>query len=277
MTTEATAPGRPLLELCDASVVRRGTIILDSVSLTIGLGEHTVILGPNGSGKSTLIKLLTGELYPLAGRNGHAPVRVLGRDRWNLAELRTRLGVVSSDLHQRFVGGSSMGLATGLDAVLSSFFGSEVVFLHHDVDAEMRRRARQSLDRLDAGHLAARRMDEMSTGEVRRVLIARALVHDPEALVLDEPTTGLDAVARHEFLEQLGRLGRAGTTLVVITHHPEEILPEIGRVILLRRGRVAAAGSPDEVLTSELVSAVFESPVRLERNDGRYSVRPERS
>jgi iron complex transport system ATP-binding protein len=276
MTTEPSVLGRPLLELRDASVVRRGTIILDSVSLTIGLGEHTVILGPNGSGKSTLIKLLTGELYPLAGRNGHAPVRVLGRDRWNLAELRTRLGVVSSDLHQRFVGGSSMGLATGLDAVLSSFFGSEVVFLHHDVDAEMRRRARQSLDRLDAGHLAARRMDEMSTGEVRRVLIARALVHDPEALVLDEPTTGLDAVARHEFLEQLGRLGRAGTTLVVITHHPEEILPEIGRVILLRRGRVAAAGSPAEVLTSELVSGVFESPVRLERIDGRYSVRPER-
>jgi len=136
---------------------------------------------------------------------------------------------------------------------------------------EMRRLAAATLARLDAAHLAERRLDEMSTGEARRVLIARALVTGPRALVLDEPTSGLDLVARGRFLESVRRVARDGTTIVLVTHHVEEIVPEINRVVLLQRGRVAAAGSKAEMLTSERLSAIFGAPIALERRDGYYS------
>ncbi|MEX2571214.1 MAG: ATP-binding cassette domain-containing protein [Gemmatimonadota bacterium] len=263
----------PLLELNEATVVRNGVPILDRVTLSIARGEHTAILGPNGSGKSTLIKLLTCQIYPLGSDTGVQPVRIFGRARWNVTELRSRMGIISPELHQRFVAGSSMGRVTGLEAVVAAFFASEVLFFHHQVDAGMRRVASAALDRIAAGGLASKRMHEMSTGEVRRVLIARALVHDPDVLVLDEPTTGLDLVARREFLMQLRGLARAGTTLVLITHHVEEVVPEIGRVILLSEGRVAADGGTADVLRSEPLSRVFGSPVRLERVRERYEMR----
>jgi iron complex transport system ATP-binding protein len=241
--------------------------------MSVSRGEHTAIVGPNGSGKSTLIQLLTGRLYPLARPGGEAPVRVFGRDRWNLEELRSRLGVVSPDLHQRFVSGSSLGRVTGAEAVVASFFSSEVVFLHHEVTADLRDRAWHALDRLGARHLGERRMDRMSTGETRRVLIARALVHEPEVLVLDEPTTGLDLVARHEFLERLRALAREGTTLILVTHHVEEILPEIRKVVLLHAGTVMAQGLPEHVLTSANLSRVYGSDLSLARVQGRYELR----
>jgi iron complex transport system ATP-binding protein len=269
----AATPDGPLLELRDATVVRRGRRVLHEVSLRLELGEHTAILGPNGCGKSTLVKLVTGELYPLANEGGTPPVQVLGRARWNLQELRSRFGVISSDLHHRLIGGSSLGKVRGLEAVVASFFASEVVFMHHPVTEDLRDRARVALARVGGEALAARRMDEMSSGEARRVLIARALVHEPAALVLDEPTSGLDPVARLDFLATLRRLAGLGTTLILVTHHVEEVLPETRRVVLLRRGRVLADGPTSEVLTAELLSKAFGRDLDVRRRNGRYELR----
>jgi iron complex transport system ATP-binding protein len=269
--SEGYGPTDPLLQLADATVVRHGRVALDRVSLEIASGEHSAVVGPNGSGKSTLIQLLTCQLYPLARADEPPPVRILGRSRWNVADLRARVGIVSPDYHRRFVGGSSLGRVSGEDAVVSSYFSSEVVFGHHRVTAEMRARSTAALERMGARHLATLPMHRMSTGEVRRVLIARAIVHDPAVLVLDEPTAGLDLVAREEFLHLVRRLAGEGTTIVLITHHVEEIIPEIRRVILLSEGRVAADGPTESVLTSERLSLVYGAPMTLRREGDRYT------
>ena len=211
----------PLIEITDASVVLGTTRILDGLTLKIESREHTAILGPNGAGKSTLMKLLTLQLYPYASSNGAVPVRILGRERWDVQELRSRLGIVSSDLHDRFVHGNSNGVITGRDAVLSGFFASQGVFSYQRVTAAMRKAAAAALDSMGAGHLADATLDTMSTGEARRVLIARALVHGPQALVLDEPTRGLDVAAQYDFMERVRLLAQRGTTFILVTHHTD--------------------------------------------------------
>jgi iron complex transport system ATP-binding protein len=251
--------------------MKGGVRVLHALSLTIHQGQHTAILGPNGSGKTTLLNLLTQEDRPLAVVDGEPAVRVFGESRWHVFELRSQLGIVSATLHQRFVAGHSAGRITGYDAVVSGFFATQGFLLNVDVTAEMRREARVSLDRVDAGHLGGKTLDEMSTGEARRVLIARALVRRPRALLLDEPTTGLDVVARHRFLETVRRVSREDTTIVMITHHVEEIIPEIRQVVLLDRGHVAASGSPEQMLTAERLSRLFGASVHVEQVNGYYT------
>jgi len=263
----------PLLELCDATVVLGGARVLDRLTLAIGAGEHTAILGPNGAGKSTFIKLLTLQQYPIPAANGTPPIRVFGRERWNVFELRAQLGIVSADLHDRFVHGNSSGTITGADAVLSGFFASQGVFAHQRVTDAMRGQAIDALENVGVGHLAAATLDTMSTGEARRVLIARALVHKPVALVLDEPTRGLDLVAQHAFMEQVRRIAQRGTTILLVTHHVDEIIPEIERVILLRRGRVACDGPKPAVLTAAQLGDAFDARLQVESANGYYHVR----
>jgi iron complex transport system ATP-binding protein len=137
----------------------------------------------------------------------------------------------------------------------------------------MRRQALDALSRVDVAHLASATLNTMSTGEVRRVLIARALVHEPRALILDEPTRGLDVVARHQFMERVRAIARAGTTTIVVTHHVEEVVPEIGRVILLAHGRVAHDGPTADVVQAPHLSDVFGARMAVERADGYYYVR----
>jgi iron complex transport system ATP-binding protein len=262
--------GAPLLELADATVVKDGVRILDRLTLTIHTGEHTAILGPNGAGKTTLINLLTHDDY--AFRTEHAPssVRVFGHDRWNVFELRSILGIISNDLQQRFVAGHSAGRIRGLDAVVSGFFATQGFLNNLDVTPEMRARAQQALTRLEASHLGGKWMNEMSTGEARRVLIARALVSEPKALVLDEPTAGLDVVARHRFLERVREIAHLGTTIILITHHVEEIIPEIDRVLLLRDGRILAGGPKRDMLAPGPLQELFGAPVRVTQRDGYF-------
>jgi iron complex transport system ATP-binding protein len=265
-----------VLELTDATVVKGGRPVLDGLTLTIRRGEHTAILGPNGAGKTTLINLLTRNDYALARPDGVAPVKIFGAATWDVFELRTRLGIVTTDLHQLFVEGHSVGRITGEEAVLSGFFATRGFLLYATVTDAMRRAAADSLERVDAGMLAHRTLDQMSTGEARRVLIARALVTSPEALVLDEPAAGLDPVARHRFLESIGRVAESGTTIVLVTHHVEEIVPAITQVVVLQRGRAAVAGPKHEVLTSAHLSRAFEAPFLVEEVDGFYYARPDR-
>ncbi len=214
--------------------------------------------------------MLTREEYPLARESGPPPVRIFGAAEWDLFDLRSRLGIVSADYHTRFVLGNSAGSITGERAVLSGLFGTYGVVHEARLTPAMRQRAAASLERMEAAHLARKPLDEMSTGEARRVLIARALVTAPEALVLDEPTTGLDMVARHRFLRLISRVARAGTTIVLVTHHVEEIIPEIEQVILLKRGRAAFAGPKRAVLTSDRLSEVYEAPIALHQVDSYY-------
>ncbi len=263
----------PFLELRDASVVRGHARVLDRVSLTIRRGDHVAIVGPNGAGKSSLIRLLTLEDYPLA-TTGEPPLRLFGQVRWDAAELRARMGIVSADVHDRFTDGPWVGQVPGIDVVLSGFFASRGVFQHHEVTEAMREQARDALIRVGAIHLAAARLDRLSTGEARRVLIARALVRRPDALVLDEPTTGLDVVARHRFMEQVRAIAREGTTVLLVTQHIDEIFPEIPRVVVLRQGRIIADGPKDAVLRSEAMAAAFGGPLRATCEDGYYYVRP---
>jgi iron complex transport system ATP-binding protein len=273
--TAASSPSRePVLELANATVVKGGVTVLHALTLTIHEGEHTAILGPNGAGKSTLVKLLTYQDYAWAADEGEPPpVRVFGSDRWDLQSLRSHLGIISADMHQRFVAGNSAGSLKAEDVVISGLFATHGFLRPDQINAGTRRRAAESLARVEAGHLAGKMMDEMSTGEARRVLIARALVTNPRALVLDEPSSGLDVVSRHRFLAQVETIGRAGTTLIFVTHHVEEIVPSVGRVILLKDGRVAYDGPKREMLTGARLTDVFGAPVTVSERDGRFFVR----
>ncbi len=266
LPADASPAPTPLFELDRATVIRGGVRVLRELTLRIPLGQHTVILGPNGCGKSTFIKLIHRELYPLA-REGDAPVKVFGQRRWNVAELRTRLGVVTSDLTRDL---QQMPQLDVEDAVITGFFSSFVIPPHCPVDAQMRTAARRALADAGATALIGRQVAELSTGEMRRVLIARALVHSPQALLLDEPTAGLDLVAQRHFLELLRDLARSGITLVLVTHHLEEIVPEFQRVILLRAGEVLADGAPDAVLTSANLTGAYGGPLKVRREDGRF-------
>lgn len=261
----------PVLQLHDATAIRGRSRVLDGVTLTIHQGEHTAILGPNGAGKSSLIRMLTLDDRPLRPANGDAvpPLRLFGRELWDIEELRRRLGVVTGDLDAAFGIGTSGGRVVGLDVALSGIYGSQGIFSHHLVTAQARAQAVAALERVEASHLAARPLNELSTGERRRLLIARALVTEPDALVLDEPTTGLDVVARHRFLESVDRLARDGTTVILVTHHVEEVIPDTRKVVLLRRGRISHQGPPETVLTSACMSELYDAPV-LVRKSGRY-------
>jgi iron complex transport system ATP-binding protein len=258
----------PVLELHNASVIKADRPVLNNLSLRIGVGEHTAILGPNGAGKSVLVRLLTHEDRAVAPADGSSPVRVFGDDSWNVFELRSQLGIVSADLHQRFVAGNSEGRIRAEAAVLSGFLASDGILRYGTVTDEMRTRAADALERMGAGHLARRWLDELSSGEARRVLLARALVTSPRALILDEPTTGLDLAARHDFMERVRQIARSGTTLILITHHIDEIVPEIDRVILIKDGRIAASGAKPEMLTAARLSDLFGGPVAIEESDG---------
>ena len=255
----------PLLDLRNVTVLRGKNMALDRLSLRIAAGEHVCILGPNGSGKSTLIKTITRECYPVQADD--SAMSILGRSVWNIFELRPLLGIVSPD---QLVACTTD--ATGVDVVLSGFFSSTRIFPNHHPVVEHRERAYAALARLGIGHLAKRPVMEMSSGEAKRTLIARALVHEPGTLLLDEPGNTLDIAGQLELRRTLSQLANAGLSIVLVTHHVPEIIPEIERVVLLQRGRVLADGAKEKVLTSEQLSALFGAQVRVFREGGNFHV-----
>lgn len=260
----------PLLRINGATLVRGGRNVLHDLHLEVDARQHTAIIGPNGSGKSSLVKLITRQHYPLARADGRPAVTIFGRERWDIFALRSLLGIVSADLHAAFVGDAGM---VGLDAVVSGFFAAQGLASHHAVTPDMTRRGAEALAQAGAAFLAQRPLASMSTGEARRVLIARALVHDPRALLLDEPTTGLDLIARQRFLETLGGIARRGKTILLVTHHVEEVLPDIGRIILMQGGRIFRDGDKADVLTSENLSALYDASIEVRESGGYYAAR----
>jgi len=261
----------PLLQMQAASVVKNGRRILDNLSLEIREGEHTAILGPNGAGKSSFIRLITREEYSEPCANGAPPLLIFGQDLWNVFELRPQLGIISADLQANFLNWTLPGQTKGLDVVLSGFFASYGLFEHQKVTATMRKKAQGALALMEAEHLADALIETMSTGEARRILIARALVNELRALILDEPTAGLDLLARSRFLETLQNIARHGKTIILVTHRVEEIFPEIDRVILLNNGRILHDGRKREVLTSRRLSSLFGAPIQVRQSHGYYT------
>ena len=268
----------PILRLEHVNVARGQAIVLHDISLSLYPGEHLAILGPNGCGKSTLLKTLTCELYPIAGPK--TAVSIFGRSRWDLTELKRRLGVVSADLP-----GRPMLQTTGLDAVLTGFFSSSTLWPNLVVTSAMRDRAEMVLRLVDpARGLRDKLVGQMSAGEQRRIMIGRALVgvdarrpedegtaRQPHMLLLDEPSNALDLAAQGDLRVLLRRLAGQGISIVLITHHTADILPEIDRIILMQSGRIVGDGPKRDLLTAPRLSELFRTEVRLSERDGFFT------
>jgi iron complex transport system ATP-binding protein len=254
----------PTLLALERVTVRRGErAALQDITLRIEAGEHVCILGPNGCGKSTLIKTITRECYPMA--TAGSSIAILGKERWNVFELRSLLGIVSPDLLA-----SCTTDATGRDVVLSGFFSSTRIFPHHAPSPDLLERTEAALARLGISQLSDRPVAQMSSGEAKRTLIARALVHNPRTLLFDEPSNALDITAQMQLRDTMRELARGGLGVLLVTHHVSEIIPEIERVVLLREGRIVTDGPKAQVLTADRLSGLFGVPVRLIRSDGYF-------
>jgi iron complex transport system ATP-binding protein len=253
-----------VVELDSITLARGGKTILDGVSWSIARGDHALLLGANGSGKTTLLKVLTGYEWPTSGR-----VCVLGREygECDLRALRRRMGWVSSAMEHRVPpeDGAERVTASGFDAS----FG-----LYRPLSDEERAKSRMLVEKLGLARLGRQPFGLMSQGEQKRVLIARALVHDPALLVLDEPCAGLDPAARSDFLDDVGRFAAIpdGPTIVFVTHHVEEVRPWVRRALALREGKAVAEGGVQTVLNSVVLSRVFGRVCRLEGAVGEYSL-----
>ena len=252
------------LEYRGVTVSQNNRVILHDITLSINLGEHVAILGPNGAGKSFLIKTITRECYPHSGIPG-SYVRILGKDMWNVSELRTLLGIVNNNLVTGCTGSFS-----GRQIMLSGFFSSIGIWPHHKVTPVMERKVQKVMALLEISHLAERKMNEISTGELRRILVGRALMHDPRALVLDEPSINLDFHAANELRQVMRKIAGTGINVIIVTHNLPDIIPEITRVILLKDGRVFEDGPKEKILTSELLSRLFGTPLEVVKRDGYY-------
>jgi iron complex transport system ATP-binding protein len=255
----------PLLDLRNVRVMRGEKIVLDDFSLRVHVHEHLAVLGPNGCGKSTLIKTITRECYPLV-REGSS-MAILGQKSWNVFELRSLLGIVSNDLMS-----SCTGDASGLDVALSGFFSSTRIFPNHTVDPKHREQAEAALAQLGVSHLAERAVQEMSSGEAKRVLIARALVHKPRALLFDEPCNSLDILAQHGLRETMRSLASSGIGIILVTHELPDVVPEIERVVLMAKGQIVADGRKEEVLQAKSLGKLFGLKVELGRREGYYHI-----
>jgi iron complex transport system ATP-binding protein len=243
------------------SVARGDNVVLHDLSLRVANGEHVAILGPNGCGKSTLIKTLTCQCYPIV--TPETQLLLLGRKRWDVSQLRTHLGVVSAELP-----GERTPVTPGIDAVIAGFFSASTLWPNLHVTPEMRERAHEALTLMQATHLEKKLVGEMSAGEQRRIMIARALVHQPQMLLLDEPSNALDLAAQRELREALRRVAQQGVGILMVTHHLADILPEIDRVIMMRDGRIFADGAKGDLLTPEKLRELFGVEVTMVEHDG---------
>ena len=250
------------IALDQVSFVRSRKVILDRIDWRVGPRDHWVILGANGSGKTTLLQILAGYLWPSRGQ-----VTVLGErfGATDLRELRKRIGWVGS-----FLGAQFPPNQRPLDIIVSGIYAS--MGIYESPREEDVARARELAGRLGCDSVLDSHYAVLSQGEKQRLLIARALVHDPRLLILDEPCAGLDLVAREQLLRTLVDLGseRDGPAMILVTHHLEEIMPVFENVLLLENGRCLAQGPTESVLTPELLGEAFGIRVRISRNGDRY-------
>lgn len=257
----------PLLDIRNIRAFRGTTRVFDGFTLKIEEGRSTAVIGPNGAGKTTLLKLISGELRPVFSPDSH--IAVFGKERWNVWELRSHLGIVSYDLQHEY-----LAEALAVNVVMSGFYSSMDTWQHQVFTDAQYRKAEETMEMLGVSAKKERPFGTLSTGEQRRLLLGRALVNEPRALLFDEPTSGLDLRASFRYRELLGELMRRGTTVLLVTHHIHEIPSEIQRVVLLKNGGIFADGSKEDVLTSERLSALFDYPLHAIAHNGTYQVFP---
>ena len=254
----------PLLEFRNITVYRGDTLALDGISLSIPCGQHLAIIGPNGSGKSTLIRTMMRYDHPV--RRFGPVMRLFGRSNWHVQEMRSLVAIVSNEMVQ-----ACSKSATGRSVVLSGYYSSFELWPQHPVTAGMEACGREVLRLMKAEHLRDKPVNAMSTGEAKRVVIGRALVNKPRALLLDEPSNGLDIRSAIELRETLRQIAALGTSLIYVTHHLPDIVPEVSRVILLNKGQIHADGSKERLLSTEVLSEVYGLPVEVVVKDGYYN------
>lgn len=263
-TSNSEHTGKPaLLQLRDAQVQRSGHIILDIDELSIKEGASIAILGPNGAGKTTFVNLVTREVFPLY--KDEPPVVFRGDARMTLADAKKCTGVVSASMQQQI----KVHLPA-LDIVLGGLFGSLGIPLRQNPSKAQRQLALEALDRLGIADLAKRDVMTLSSGQARRVLVARAIVHNPDILVFDEPCSGLDPQGIYFLRHTMNEFAHEGRSILLVTHYPEDIVSEIDDVFLLKDGKIFARGPKKEVLTSEYMSSLFEVPLTISEKNGRY-------
>ena len=262
----------PLIDIRNATIYRGDTRVFENFSVSIGQHEQAAILGPNGSGKTTLLKVINREIYPV--RREDSWVRILGRETWNVWELRSHIGIVSHDLQMNY-----RKTTTGLDVVLSGYLSSVGIhgLLARQLTSNQKEHAGIIMRELGIESLADTPLRKMSTGQQRRCLLGRALVHSPDTLILDEPTAGLDLAASFDYLARIRRQIAGGKNIVLVTHLLNEIPPDIRRLILLREGRIVADGPKEEVLTEKNLKETFGADVRVAKVDGYYLAYPPES
>ena len=255
-----------VLELVDVSVVREGRALVDQVSWSVKEGERWVILGPNGAGKTTLLNVASSYLFP---SQGAATIlgETLGRPGTDVFELRPRIGVAGIALAEKLP-----KRQTVLQTVLTAAYGMTAGW-HEDYEDIDEQRARAFLDRLGMTEYVDRKFGTLSEGERKRTLIARALMTDPELLLLDEPAAGLDLGGREDLVRRLGRLARdpIAPSMIMVTHHVEEIAPGFTHVLMIRQGKVLAAGPLELELTSRNLSLCFGLPLIVEQRGERWT------
>lgn len=255
-----------VLTLSDVSVVREGSYILDSIDWTVDSDERWVILGPNGAGKTTLLQIAAAMMHPTSG-SAKILDDTLGRV--DVFDLRTRIGFASTAMARRIPAGETV-----LDVVMTAAYAVAGRWneTYEEIDL---RRSQRVLSEWNLSHLEDRRFGGLSDGEQKRVQIARAIMTDPELLLLDEPAASLDLGAREELLQLLGGYARASQApaIIMVTHHVEEIPLGFGHALLLSNGRISAAGTLDTVLTSEKLTEAFGLDLEVDERDGRYTAR----
>jgi len=253
------------VEFVNVSMIRNGIRILDSLSLKIADGESVAVIGPNGSGKTSLMKIIKGDVRPYRDEDSDTVCRLFGEDRWNIFDLRSRMGVVSMDLQFRFNDSASVGAV-----IMSGFFRTTDIYKDHVITDAMVADAETAAERVGIADKLTRDIGKLSLGEKRRVLIARALVPEPKMLLLDEPMASLDIAVRMELRAILDKLMNDGTGIIMITHDLEDIPTGIQRVIMMKDGRIFDDGLKDKMLTSEKVSSLFSSDIKVEEANGTY-------
>ncbi|OPX54348.1 iron complex transport system ATP-binding protein [Oceanospirillum multiglobuliferum] len=257
----------PLAVLNNLSAFRGERQVLNGFNLTLHEGESVAILGPNGCGKSTLLKLLTRDLYHVDQPDSQLLIK--GQSQINLMQLRTWIGMVSQDLQALYT-----PYTKGRDVVASGLFGAIGVHSHLNLTDAQQLRVDQVMADLHLEGLSETMFQRLSTGQQRRLLLARALIHQPSTLIFDEPTNSLDLQAAFELIATMRQLVQSGTNLIIATHHVQEIIPEVQRIILMKQGRIVADGDKKQVLTTDNLSALYGIALKLMEQDGFYQVYP---
>ena len=257
----------PLINIKNASVMRGDFLALNKFNLNVAQGENLAILGPNGAGKSTLLKLIGRELYPLVKEQ--TKVEILGEEHSDLREYKRHLGLICQDLQASYEENTP-----GLEVVISGFFASISLWQHHDILPEQVEKALGIMSKLQIEDLSDRLFGELSTGQQRRLLLARALVHSPKTLILDEPTSGMDLKTCFQYLKTLDQLLKNGNALILVTHRIHEIPAMIDRVVFIKEGKNIFDGSKQEALTGARLSELFETELHVIEKNGLYQVYP---